>query len=209
MKFLEVLVEGSSDVPTVREILQRKFGLRESDHFRIHPHRGKGTLSDNSLSRPGPRHQGLLDQLPAKLRGYGKSLAGMDCLVVVLIDADDEDCKDLKTRLLRLYDELESKPPSVLFRIAVEETESWFLADREAMKAGFPSVRFNKIPDVAPDSIVGAWERLAEALGRKPANCSGADKVEWASLIAPHLQLDNARSPSLRALINGLSKHLG
>ena len=87
-------------------------------------------MSDNSLSRPGPRHQGLLDQLPAKLRGYGKSLAGMDCLVVVLIDADDEDCKDLKTRLLRLYDELESKPPSVLFRIAVEETESWFLADR-------------------------------------------------------------------------------
>ena len=205
MKFLEILVEGSSDVPTVKEILERKFGLREREHFRIHPHRGKGKLS----VRPDPRQQGLLDQLPAKLRGYGKSLVGLDCLIVVLIDADNEDCKDLKTRLLQLYDDLESKPPSVLFRIAVEETESWFLADREAMKAGYPKVRLNKIPDVAPDSIVGAWERLAEALGRKPTHCSGADKVEWASMIAPHLQLDDPRSPSLRALIDGLSKHLG
>ncbi len=209
MKFLEILVEGSSDVPTVKEILQRKFGLRESDHFRIHPHQGKGNLPDDPLSRPDRRQQGVLDQLPAKLRGYGKSLVGLDCLVVVLVDADGEDCKDLKARLLRLYDDLESKPPSVLFRIAVEETESWFLADREAVKARYPKARLNKIPDVAPDSIVGAWERLAEALGRKPTHCSGADKVQWASMIAPHLQLDDPRSPSLRAFIDGLSKHLG
>ena len=84
----------------------------------------------------------------------------------------------------------------------MEETESWFLADKKAVKAGLARVRLNKIPDVAPDSVIGAWETLAKVLGRKPEECSGADKVEWAEAIAPHLDsLDEPLSPSLRAFI--------
>ena len=37
MIFLEVLTEGSSDVPAVKEILTRRFNLKENEHFRIHP----------------------------------------------------------------------------------------------------------------------------------------------------------------------------
>lgn len=68
--FLEILLEGASDVPTVKEILTRRFNLAEGEHFRIHPHKGKGKLPLNSLARPDVKHRGLLDQLPAKLRGY-------------------------------------------------------------------------------------------------------------------------------------------
>jgi len=205
VNFLEILVEGSSDVPTVQEILKRVFRLREGEHYRIHPHKGKGSLPDDPRSRPDPKHQGLLDQLPAKLRGYGKSL-GQGYGVVVLLDADADDCKQLKQRLLDLYDQLESRPAEVLFRIAVEETESWFLADKAAVKAGYPNARLHKFPDVEPDSVVGAWEKLAVALGRKPSDCSGPDKVEWARAIAPHLNLREPGSPSLHALIQGLRK---
>ena len=203
MTFLEILVEGFSDVPTVKAILGRKFGLRENEHYRVHPHQGKGELPENPLARPDRKHRGLLHQLPAKLRGYGKSLRAEYC-VLVLVDADDDDCKLLKQQLVDLYRALESKPAHVLFRIAVEETESWFIADRDAVKAGYPKAKLGKIPADPPDSVIGAWESLAKALGKKPGDCSGADKMEWAEAIAPHLDLDTPNSPSLRALIDGL-----
>ena len=40
--FLEIFVEGGTEVPTVREILQRRFNLVENTHFRIHPPQGQG-----------------------------------------------------------------------------------------------------------------------------------------------------------------------
>jgi hypothetical protein len=112
--FLEVLVEGSSDVPVVRHVLERRFGLKENEGFRIHPHRGKGRIPDNPLAPPDPTRRGLLDQLPAKLQGY--SALGDGYGVVVLVDADDEDCKMLKAKLLALYGILPKKPKHVLFR---------------------------------------------------------------------------------------------
>ena len=42
MTHFVVLVEGASDVPAVREVMTRRFGLAEDVHFRIHPHQGKG-----------------------------------------------------------------------------------------------------------------------------------------------------------------------
>ena len=39
MTRLEVLLEGASDAPAVREILVRKFGLVEDKDFKLHPHR--------------------------------------------------------------------------------------------------------------------------------------------------------------------------
>ena len=187
--FFEVLVEGGADRPAVKEILQRRFGLEEGRQFRIHPHKGKGRLPDNPQARPDPKHRGLLDQLPAKLRGMSW-MDGNYC-VVVLVDADDEDCIGLKQRLLSLYRSLDRKPPRVLIRIAVEETESWFIADRDAVKNAYPRANLTRLRPFAPDAVVGAWERLAEALHRDPRQCRGPDKHEWASQISPWLNLDS------------------
>jgi hypothetical protein len=201
--FMEVLVEGGADVPTVREILERRFNLKEDINFRIHPHRGKGKLPENILSKPNPRNRGLLDQLPAKLRGFGK-LPG-SCCVVVLVDADDDNCIDLKSNLIDLYQNIESKPSCVLFRIAVEETESWFIADSVAVKSAYPEADLNKILKSPPDSIIGAWENLAKTLGRNPEDCIGADKFEWARRISPYLDLEDPKSPSLNAFLLGIN----
>jgi len=88
MTYFEVLVEGASDVPAVREVLVRRFGLVEGQDFRIHPHKGRGSLPANPLVRPDPRHQGLLHQLPAKLQGFGRYL-GHEACVLVVVDADN------------------------------------------------------------------------------------------------------------------------
>lgn len=203
MTFFEILLEGSSDVPAVKEILTRRFNLVENVHFRIHPHRGKGKLPQNPLSKPDPKHRGLLDQLSAKLRGYSYLSEG--CCVIVLCDADSTDCRELKRSLVELYQQLDRRPRCILFRIAVEETESWFLADTSAIRAAYPRAKVNRISN-PPDSVIGAWERLSEVLGRKPQDCDGGDKLEWASKISPHLELNEPLSPSLKAFVAGVER---
>ncbi len=204
--FFEVLVEGGADRPAVKEILQRRFGLEDGQQFRIHPHKGKGRLPDNPLAIPNPKHRGLLDQLPAKLRGM--SWMGAEYCMVVLIDADDQDCTELKQKLIELYQSLDRKPEKVLFRIAIEETESWFIADCEAVKSAYPNANLGRIQNIDPDAVVGAWERLAASLNKNPRQCRGTDKHEWATRISPWLNLDQPCSPSLRAFISGIEKYL-
>lgn len=67
----------------------------------------------------------MLDQLPAKLRGFAE-LPGTYC-VVVPVDADNDNCLELKSKLVNLYESIDPRPSYVLFRIADEETESWLL----------------------------------------------------------------------------------
>ena len=117
MIWLEVLLEGVSDVPAVKEVLERKFALRDGEHFRIHPHKGKGKLPKNFLSKPDPKHQGLLDQLPAKLRGFGKSLPDY-AVVLVVIDVDKEPCRDVLKQLNSMLDALVCKPKSSPARLS-------------------------------------------------------------------------------------------
>lgn len=202
--FFEILLEGASDVPVVKEILKRQFNLQEGIDFRIHPHRGKGKLPQNPLSRPDHKNRGLFDQLPAKLRGYSYLPEGY--CVIVLVDSDSTDCRELKASLVDLYQSLDKRPRCILFRIAVEETESWFLADREAILKAYPKAKTQKLINTVPDSIIGAWEHLAEALNRKPQDCDGSDKIEWSTKISPHLDLTQPKSPSLRAFVNGINR---
>lgn len=205
---LEVLVEGMSDEPAVREVLVRKFKQVEGVGFRIHPHRGRGTLPSNPLRSPDPKRRGLLDQLPAKLLGYGKQyLPDGDALIVlVVIDVDKSPCVELLAQLNQMLNSLPIKP-RVLFRLAIEETESWFIADQNALRKAYPSgIRLATLKGIAPHSVIGSWEALARALGQDPKLVGPGVKTEWAKRIAPHLDLDNPRSPSFRKLIEGVGR---
>ena len=206
MIFLEVLLEGASDLPAVRSILRRRFRLEENQHFRLHQHQGRGTIPNHPNRPPDPKRRGLLDQLPAKLRGYSGLPAGY--WVVVLVDADKDRCKNLKTDLVELYQRLPKKPKRVLFRIAVEETESWFLADEHAILRAFPNADRSAIPGPPHDRQIGAWECLARVLKRRPEECDAGDKIDWAEAISPHLDLVSPASPSLRAFVTGVERCL-
>lgn len=207
MRFLEVLVEGTSDQPTVQTVLKNRFGLNEKQNFRIHPHQGKGKLPKHPHRPPDPKHRGLLDLLPATLKGYASFPA--DRCVVVLVDADDTQCETLKAELIDLHRKLRFLPSCALFRIAVDEIESWFVADSDAIRQAYPKANLSLLNRIQPDSIKGSSELLARVLGRKPEKCSSADKREWAINIAPHLDLDDPKSPSLGAFIKGIDRLLG
>ena len=205
MTFLRVLVEGSSDVPIVREVLTRRFSLREGEHFLVHPHQGKGKRPAQPNKVPDPKRRGLLDQLPAKLRAWAKEAAGFDMSVIVLVDADDEDCIALKEYLRSLR----PAPPKTLYRIAVEELESWFLADEGAISAAFLRARLQRLPRGEPDRVIGAWEALARVLDVDARTVTGADKARWAEEIARHLNLDDPPSPSFRVFVSGVGNLIG
>lgn len=207
MPYIEVLLEGASDRAVLDALLTRHFGLEEGVHFRLHPHKGKGKLPNNPLAAPAIHHRGLLDQLPAKLRGWGKALPSSS-LVLVVIDVDEDSPQELLANLETMLNALPSKPSKVMFRLAIEETESWFLADLNAVKSAFPRAAIQPLKTIAPDSIVGAWEKLAVALGYDIKNVTGSDKYGWAQAIAPHMNFSSPSSPSLREMITGLDTYV-
>jgi hypothetical protein len=205
---IEVLTEGASDVPVIREMLTRHFQLAEHIDFTIHAHRGRGSIPADIHAQPLAKHRGLLDQLPAKLRGYGRYMDNR-FLVLVLIDADNDDPTELLNTLHLMLAQLQNRPPRVLFKLAVEETESWFLADRQAILKAIPKANLGLIQFIAPDAIVGAWEKLAQCIGRVVSEVDGADKTHWAKIIAPHLNFSTPNSPSLAKLVSGIKRELG
>jgi hypothetical protein len=207
MTFFHILVEGGADVPMVREIMTRRFSLVEEEGFKIYPHKGIGTLPKNPLATPDPKRRGLLDQLPAKLKGF--SFHVEDICVVVLVDVDDKACKDFLAELNNMLSVLPKRPPRVLFRLAIEETESWFIADKDAVKKAYSNANLESLRRIKPDAIVGAWERLAESIGVKVSEgAAGPVKYSWAENIAPHINLENPISPSLGKFISGIEREL-
>lgn len=205
MIWFEVLVEGISDAPTVKEIFERRFGLVEGEHFRIHPHSGKGSLPIDPAVKSNPKRLGLLDQLPSKLRVYAKNLPA-HAVVIVIVDVDDTPCVDLLEDLNAMLASLPEKP-KVLFRLVIEEIESWFISDANALRSAYPG-RLKKavLRGIEPDGIVGAWEILSQALGFNQASAGPGVKLDWAERISPYLNLENPGSPSLRKFIEGVGR---
>ncbi len=202
---LYVLVEGSSDVPTVQTILEHRFGLEEHIDFKIVSFQGKGELPHDPNARPDERRRGLLHQLPATLRGMAWD---HERCIVVLVDADREDCVLLLAKLQAMLQQLTKRPRRVLFRIAIEEMESWFIADSAAILAAYPSAKVAALRRIRPDAVCGAWEKLAVAVGAVVNGRPQSLKREWAERILPHLDLIEPRSPSLRKFVEGVERSL-
>lgn len=204
---IRVLVEGTSDVPTVREVFVRGLGQVQGSDFQVFWHRGKGRIPSDLTSPPSPRDATLLGLLPAKLRAFGK--ANPNDPVVVLLDADRDDWRTLRSQLLAALAAIIPRPNEVLFRIAVEEIESWFIADTAAVLQAYPAANIPDLAAIPVDTVVGAWEELAKAIGLNPNNCTGADKEDWAREISPFLQLHGPPSPTFQAFIRGLERITG
>lgn len=209
----EVLVEGQADRTALEPLMGKVLGAYGALHtWRIHKHRGKGRLPSDARARPNPGDPTLLHNLPASLRAYSRSL-GANGAVVVLVDLDDDDCAALKAGLTALLSECHPAP-AVLFRIAIEELEAWFLGDRDALVAAYPQARLTVLDDYAQDDVCGTWEVLADAIhpgGLRALRDMGRQapserKRAWARDIAPRMDVDRNLSPSFCAFRDGLRR---
>lgn len=155
---VHALVEGPSEKAFLEPWAKR---LLKGHELRAYPHQGKGKLQPGRAERTA---RGLLDQLPAKLAAFGRSLQRDQERVLVLVDADNDDVAELKRQLDALEAALDPAPV-VVFRFAIEEMEAFYLADLKALAAAFPDFDRALAQSYVPDSICGTWELFGRVVG--------------------------------------------
>lgn len=152
----------------------------------------------------------LLRELPRRLHDYTYYWAQTGLRVLVLIDRDDDDCVELKTRLLSAADEAGLPTGAVVFRIVIEELESWFLGDVPALCKAYQRIPASLAEHAKyrdPESVSGgAWEGLEHVLRKHGYHRKGLRKVQAAREIAPHMDVENNRSQSFQVFRDGLRR---
>jgi len=140
--------------------------------------------------------------LPAKLKAFAAAGIENDNAILVLVDADNDNCVNLKRSLVQLANSLNPRP-NVVFRIAVEESEAFYLGDLHALKLAFPHADMALARSYVQDSVCGTAEMFGRVVGD-----NRFDKVSWAEKIGPRMAIDpkKNRSPSFRALHEGIRK---
>ncbi|MGR3984795.1 MAG: DUF4276 family protein [Gammaproteobacteria bacterium] len=188
---LILLVEDYSTEVFLGEVLPK---VAPGRAFKIHSFRGK---------------TGLLRKLESRLRGYAKWLPD-DCRLIVLLDRDAEDCRQLKQKLettagnVGLFTRAAANVASnagrtwqLATRIAIEETEAWYFGDWQAVCDAYPSAP-KTMPRKAgyrnPDAIKNTWEALERILQRGGYFSAGLNKIEAAKKIGA--EIDPARNQS-------------
>lgn len=210
----EVLTEDRSGGVVVdalmRQILEE---ILPSFSISIRPHRGKGDIPEDPFAHPERFASGLMDLLPAKLRAYDRVYAGTDCILVVIMDSDNLSW-DIVQSMLR--GQCSRFAPGLLhvIGVCVEETESWLLADEQALLQAYPDADISVIREYKQDSVCGTWEVLCRALTHGQAEnlirvgypAIGQYKHEWAYNISKYLEPKRNVSKSFRAFCHELEK---
>ena len=201
---IEFLLEEPSAEAALRHLVPKIIGTEHT--FAAHPHQGK---------------RDLLQSLPNRLRGYARWLPD-DWRIVVLIDEDRQDCRELKARMEQAARAAglatRGAAPAtsriqVVNRIAVEELEAWFLGDADAVRAAYPRVPATFERRVAyrePDAIRGGtWEALERLLQRARYFAGGLAKIEAATAISRHMDPTRNTSRSFGAFRSALAELVG
>jgi hypothetical protein len=172
---VELLVEEPSAEAMLRSLLPR---FLTDVSFNVHAHQGKPDL---------------LAKLPGRLNGYARFLPDT-ARVVVLIDRDDDDCHELKDRLIVMATTssfLRGRPFAIINRVAIEELEAWYFGDWDAVRQVYPRVNA-AIPRKRgyrdPDAIAGGtWEAFERVLQSAGYMKGGLRKTEAAREVGKHL----------------------
>ena len=191
---LVLLVEEPSMEAFLQALLPRL--LPAACTFEIHAFQGK---------------QDLLGKLPARLRGYRDWLPA-EWRLIVLVDRDNDDCRELKTELERVSagagllsrTAAGDHPWQVANRVAIEELEAWYFGNWEATRSAYPRVS-RTVPQQAryrdPDAIRGGtWEAFERVLQRGGYFTAGLRKMEAARAVAAHFDSDRCHSRSFEKL---------
>lgn len=196
---LEFLVEELSTKQALSLILPKIMGDEVS--FKIHAFKGKSDL---------------FKKLPDRLKGYQEWIDDT-YKIIILVDEDREDCKQLKQQLDDIANKLglvtkssrtKAESFQVLNRIVVEELEAWFFGDINAICQAYPKISRDlgsKAKYRNPDTITGGtWEALEKVLQSKGYHLGGLEKNNAAREISKYMNPKTNRSKSFQVLYQGL-----
>jgi hypothetical protein len=196
---LEILVEEPSAEAALNSLIPKIVG--DDVTFRIIVHQGKAAL---------------LKKMVPKLKAYSKWITN-EIKIIVLVDLDRDDCKVLKAKLNTIAQDAGLKTKTsigeltsdfqILNRIAIEELESWFLGDKNAILTTYDKVNpneLNKPKYSTPDSISNTWEELERLLQKFKYYKGGLSKIQNARMISANMNVNNNSSKSFNVFRNGL-----
>ena len=158
-------------------------------------------------------HEGkeaLLRKLENRLKGYYSYIKHMpiNYRIVVIVDRDRDDCKELKSRLeqicndagLRSRQAVGSTDWQIVTRIAIEELEAWYFGDWQAVQQAYPKVPQHIVNQARyrdPDAITGGtWEAFERVLKKHGYFKQGLNKVQAATAIGKYIDPARNRSRS-------------
>lgn len=189
---VELLVEELSMEAFLRALLPRL--LPRDRTFGLHAFQGKSDL---------------MNKLEARLRGYASWMPS-EWRIVVVVDRDDEDCRQLKQRLqdvaaragLRGRTGMAQPNWQLVNRIVIEELEAWYFGDWQAVTEAYPRVPLN-IPRRQqyrdPDGIAGGtWEAFERVLQQSGYFQGGLAKIEAARTLGDLVDARRNHSTSFR-----------
>lgn len=197
-------LEFHVEEPSMEAFLQAWLGrvLPEGCTFGVHRYPGK---------------HALLRRLGNRLRAYAKWIT-CELRIVVVVDRDSDDCKELKSRLEQICHDagLRSRRAAggpdweVVTRIAIEELEAWYFGDWQAVRQAYPKVSPNfpnQAPFRDPDAIAGGtWEAFERVLQRRGYFAQGLAKVQAAAEVGRHAAPARNRSGSFRAFRDAVAE---
>lgn len=203
----EILIEDISGKAALKTLLPKIIG--DEDTFNIHSYKGIGRIPKGLTPSSDSEKRILLGQIPKLVGGYGKTFSGYPpdyaAALIIVCDLDNRCLSQFRRELLDCVDKC-SYRPEAYFCIAIEEGESWFLGDIDAIKYAYPKAKISVLNSYVNDSICGTWGKLADAIfpgGAKKLHqlgwqAIGAEKMAWASRISPHMKIDANQSQSFR-----------
>jgi hypothetical protein len=208
----EILIEDSSGTCLLEHLLPKFLGPPNQPHtWRLHAYRGIGRIPKNLAQAPDPSRRLLLTKLPSLLRGYAKT-PGYGAIVIVC-DTDNRNCAAF-LKELRGVAKSSGADAITMFRLAIEETEAWYLGDRAAVLQAYPTAKKALFDGYVQDAVCGTWERLADIVHpggsrtviKSEWPAAGDVKHQWANRIGPLMDPDRNRSPSFRKLRDGVRR---
>jgi hypothetical protein len=156
----EFLVEDSSTTRLLGHLLPKLIGRYSDPHtWELHSYRGNGRIPPGLEQISNPAQRLLLSRLPKLLAGYAKK-PGYDAIVVVC-DTDRQECDKFLTQLRAVASDAGAEAIT-MFRLAIEETEAWYLGDRDALLKAYPKAKKRQLDAYSQDSVCDTWERLAD-----------------------------------------------
>ncbi|MBI2421779.1 MAG: hypothetical protein HYV27_03035 [Candidatus Hydrogenedentes bacterium] len=209
---VEILVEDGSGGKLLEQLVPKILDAEKVLHtWRIHSYKGIGRVPAGLMPKADPSKRILLDQLARILKGYANT-PGIDAIAVVL-DVDRKDCIAFLAELNALVPRSE-RTIKVMFRLAIEEMEAWYLGDRLALFCAYPRGKKNVLNRYVQDSVCGTWEVLADviypggsaAIRKRGWPLPGQLKHEWAEKIGPLMGVEFNDSKSFCKFRDGLRR---
>lgn len=184
---LEILVEEPSMAEVLHIILPMvlPYEWRLGENVFVRKHQGKSDLQKS---------------IPIKLKTF--SCWNEPIGFLIMQDQDSNDCRELKSKILKLCNEYIHIPTIV--RIVCRELESWYLGDMDAIQQAYPTFKAKNYKN--------------KAKFRNPEFCNAKDElkkilpsyqeISAARNIAPYMSIENNSSESFRQFFVGLYKIL-